>query len=440
MLALEILDGLKIPVAVLDGFSYTKAANLIPTSRLRVRVRGYQCRELAVTVALTPACVELFNALNGNMFSDFPSLVRYFMQIMPSRDIAPFRVVLAGACIVPELLFTITSATQTFAADYNGSIQRCEISLTLSGTRCAKTAFSNPVTSADTSATIPAVTIHEGTKALACREDVSVSRLEMTPTTTVIGLVISDSFKAKKDNAWAFTLAQSNTSFVGIDGYGDFYIVAASYLDSYMELECSVFDRKQREVITGTVTDGTLRDVLRLLPGRVQFAPANALSTMPVDNFTANGTTADVLRTITDGVGLLACFRDNAITLYDTPASLYNANALPFPCDDDLCSAKTAGVIVRDGRHEYKSVDGSGDVLVIDSQVCTPVDRSEQLLKLQQFRESQLTVVVPYDARIRHHSCVALVKDGRYIYCLVTDYTIDAIGNTMQLTLNYLDR
>lgn len=435
-----ILGNFNIPLAAMANFSFAKAANVIPTSRLHLRVRGYKCRELTFALSLTPASVALFNEVNNGMFTTFSDLIHFFIEVLPSRDIEPFTVTLAGVTIAPQLLFTITSTTQSFQADMNGGLQRCDVSLVLSGTRCAKASSAEPVTSDEVDTVMPNVTIHNGVKELACRDNVSISRFELTPTTATFGLILSDSFKTKTDNAWAYALGQSNDAFVEVEGYGRFYIVSAEYLDDEMALECTIFTPEQREIVTWTAFDTSLASVTRNLKGQIRYSAKDTLSTLAIGHYCVKGTTVDTLRTLSEYLGFLTAFRDGAVVCYELPTSLYSADALPFPCEQDIVSSKTAGVIVRDGEHEFKTVDGDGDVELIESPICTCVDRSEALLRLRRFMENQIVTTLPFDNRIRHHSVASLVKDGRYIYCLVTDYTIDLIANTMALTLNYLER
>ena len=213
MLSLQILNDLNIPLCIIGNLSFSKAANVIPTSRLKLRVRGYQCRELNISLSLTPNVVDLFNEVNIIQFETFSDLVKYFLEIQPSRDLKPFSVFLANNCLVPELLFTITSVTQTFQSDINGDVKELSISMTLSGTKCSKKSFVEPVVLYDDTTTIPSVTIHNNNKEIKCQDSISISDFRLTPTTCNLELIISDSFKEKSDNAWLFDITQSNNSF-----------------------------------------------------------------------------------------------------------------------------------------------------------------------------------------------------------------------------------
>ena len=440
MLTVEILNGFKIPLCIIGNLAYTKTANVIPTSRLKLRVRGFQCRELSLAIKLTPAVLNMFNEVNTIKFERFSDLVKYFIGLVPNINNKPFHVYLANECIIPELLFSVTSATQTFQSDLNGNIQACDINLVLSGVKCSKESFVNPTASSDDNATIPTVIIHNSGRECKCEDNISISNFILTPTTLELDLILSDSFKHKNDKAWLNDLTASDNSFITVEGYGSFYIENASLVDSILKLECSVFSREQKKVITNTIFTSTLPRVTSELKGSIRYTAKDTLKQTNVEYYYINANTPDTLKELQDNLGFLCCFRDNEIILYEVPENLYNSNALPFPITDDISSAKTCKIVYRDSVHSFEAGAPEGNTVLINSPVCTNDDRSAQLLRYYNFMENQIAVVVPYDNRIKHHSTVALVKDDQYIYCLVTNYSIDILSNTMTLNLNYITR
>lgn len=431
-------DTLRIPLAVLTSLSYSKKGNIIETSRNTYACRGFACREIATGFSITSSVVSLFNEVNTRQWSSLQDLVAYIVQIDPSSSNEPYHVYAGGHCICPELLFTLTSSTQTFQSDLNGTLQRCDVTWTLSGCRLSKDSSERAVTSYDDSVQLPRVEIYCRGRHMECRDDISICDLRLTPTTLRISLLLSDSFRDKSSNAWVYDVATEDGYF-DVNGYGRYYVKNASTTEDSVSYECSVFTRRDDQSITKTILDKPLRAVLNELSKDVVVRDLG-IAGIVVDHYTINGNSEDTLRELADSLGFLVGFDRNHVYLVEVPTGIPTGSPLEYYIDDDVVSSPTMALSYRDAIHEYYTRIGDGASAVIDSPVCTSTDRSGELLRLTRMRERSILLTVPFNPSIRHLSACRLVYNGTTIPALVMDYDADLMSNTMQLTLCYTDR
>lgn len=440
MHSLTLLGGdLNIPLSILTGCSYTKAGNIVETSKNKFYCKGYACREVAVSFSLTPPALAHFNECNDGRWLRFPDLVAYFMQLVPDKVQPPYALYIAGHAICPELKFTITSATNTLQSDRLGNVQRCDVALTLSGCACAKAAAQQGLASYDSNLEMPKTTISCKGKTCVCQDEIAISEMQITPTTLRLRLLLSDSFKEKSANAWVFQPAQDSTSVIAVDGYGSFYIKSVSTDEDSVVYECSIFSKTAEQAITQTVLDGNLATVLGKL--RIEHSVEDAaLNTVDVSNYTLNGSSVEVLKELQENLGFLIGWRDGKAHIFEVPKVITANGELNYFITEDIASAPTTRMVYRDALHEYRAGNQEGQEIIINSPVCTSTDRAPNLLSFYQLMESAITLTVPNNKGIKHMAQVTLNYNGGAINCLVTDYTADLITNTMQLQLSYIKR
>lgn len=432
-------DTVRIPLAILTGFSYPKRANVIETQKNTFVCRGLSCSEVNVAFTLTPPVVSLFNEASNEAMT-FQDLVMLFMTLEPDVEVKPSSIILADNVICPELLFSLTSITATPSADLNGVIQQVDVNLVLSGSACSKVSSKTPNVSYDENLAIPETSITVNGQTALCQDDIAISEMVITPTTLNITLLLSTSHKMKSSNAWIFTPTVDKSSYFTVNGYGNFYIVNASTNEDSCSYECSIFDREADVTKTFTVMDGTITSVLRKLELDYVIR-SKALADIRIDNYFAMKSSPDCLKELQDSLGFLTAWHEGKANLFELPESLNNPTELAYYIQEDEVSSPTTAVVFRDGLHEYKAESGEdGFTMVVYSPVCTPNDRSSQILRIQNFMEHGITLTTPLIPRIRHYSGIRLVYNGTFIDCLVTDYSIDVLQNTMTLRLNYIRR
>lgn len=449
MKCLTILNGeLNIPLAIVSGISYTKTGNLIETHKNTFYCKGYGCQNIAVSFSLTPNVLPLFYENNAAMAPDsegknawtFTDLVKYFINVKPNRLELPFHVYLADHCLCPELMFSITSCTQSLQSDLNGNVLQCDISMTLSGTACSKESSRAPEVSYDVTSELPVVTLTVNDKSVTFADDIHITEFQLTPTTAHLQVLLSTSFKTKSTNAWVYMPAQSENSFVEIKGFGKFYIQNAEWDGDLLSLECSKFSKQSEELITKTFIDASLNDVINTLNIPIEISSkATALKAFTLSHLFIRENSINALRILRDNLGFIVAATEDKFICYDLPTE-FPANLSPIVLDafinTDTVSAKTTRVVIRDGLHEYSHGTEEGQEILINSPICSTVDRSSQLLRLNRFLENTVEVTIPYDSRIKHHSIVQCEN----ITGIVTDYNIDFLQNIMTLGINYLQR
>lgn len=431
-------DTVRIPLAIMNSFSYSKAGNIIETRKNTFACRGFACREIACSMTLNQFAVSLFNSVNTRKFEGLSDLVSYFIQILPDKTVQPYHVTIAGHTVCSELLFSITSVTQAMQCDRNDNVQECSISFTLSGTRVSKDSATQAITSYDENTTIPKVSITCKGKTAVCQDEISITELVVTPSTLKLSIIVSDGFRRKSSNAWIYDVS-SDIAKVEVENIGEFYVKSARTDEDMIEYECDIFDKSAEQTITKTVIESDMSKALSILklPLKIESQSINIIR---VDNWTLNGNSADLLKVLQDNSGVLVGFRKDGIHLVDVPASIASSGTLSYFITDDIVSAPTTRLIIRDGKHEYVAGNASGATMIVNSQISLNTDRSRQLLRLQQMRENVISLTIPYDERISHLSAVSLNYNGGSINALVMDYSIDFLSGTMRLDLGYLSR
>lgn len=453
MKCLGILNGeLKIPLAIISGISYGKAANLVETHKNIFRCKGFGCKSISVSFSVQSNVMPLFYELNPAMAQSagnsvgwsFADLVKYLIALKPDINTKPFHVYLADNCICPELLFAITSTTQTMQSDFNGRVMQCDFSMTLSGCACSKESSRETEVSYDNLSEMPSVTLHVGENSIRFAEDISMSRFVMTPTELQIDAILATSYKEKSAYAWVFTPAQSQSSFIDVDGFGRFYIKNSQWDGDILSFECSRFSKKSEEIITKTFMDTTLDSVISALELPVRISSKTALKDTNIAHIFIRENSIDALRILRDNLGFMTAITEQEIVCYDLPDRLPRKDVIDinYFIDDDIVSSKTTRVIVRDGIHEYisgvKTEDGAE--VLINSPIFSYTDRSSMILKKTRFNENAIEINIPYNPQIKHNSIVSVNYDKRVIMCIVSDYEIDFLSNNMRILLNYLER
>lgn len=431
------VDQIRIPCGLITSFSYSKRGNVIETKRNEFICRGFSCQEIAVAFSIEKPAIGLFEAVGVDY--SWGDLCDMVLSLEPNIENPPSPVYLAGNRICPELLFSLTSITCTPQADLNGNISRIDVSMALSGSACSKeSATDGDAISYDENAIIPKVSITCNGKTAICQDSIAISDLILTPTTLHLGLLLADSHTEKNPNAWVYTLATDKSAFVDVDGFGRYYVQNAQTDEDSVSYECSVFSKESDVVITDSMMQTNLGACIART--RLNTSVQPALAKIPVDYYTIHRNSVDTLKELAETLGFIVAFRDGGIQCVDLPERIFDASDLNYYITDDVVSAPTTKVVFRDGLHEYTAGTDEGFTNVVNSPVCTGANRAESILRLRQFMERGITITIPWNSKIKHYSAVKLNYTNNSINCLVTDYSIDVLQNTMTLRLNYLER
>lgn len=426
-----------IPLHLITSFNYNKSANIIETSSSKKSVitRGFKCQSITFSISLNVSSVEYFRQCNQSMYNyTFSDLVRYFIEYKIDKSNNPFQVVLADNIICHELMFTPTSISNTFQSDENGNIQQMDSTFVLSGCRCSKLSRRNkPIINTDFNVLNTTITVN-GYK-LECKNDISITEYEITPTTLHIQLLISDSYVNKNQIEW--TSPVNMDSYIDVDGLGRFYIITASVDDNFITYECSIFNRDAEDVICESLLDCTFDDVLHKLKLNIN----NNIHNINIDYYKMNDSSINILREIQTYLGVLISFNMNTVYITEIPtnAQMSNNNSLDYYLNTNIKSAHTKNIIIHDSIHNNSSSTyKSGHSIILNSPICTSDNRSQQIMNYYNLMENEITIQVPYDKRIRHNSWIRVHDNNTEYNCLITNYTINVLDNYMNLTLNYI--
>lgn len=428
-----------IPLCMLQSFSYSKAANLVDTSRLKVISKGYSCLSLAVSLNVSQYALEHYRQANPKAVAwDYADFVKHFINMNPDVTQDPSNIILAGNVVCPELQFSLVSATHSLQADRNALVQSCEVTWSLAGTRCTKRASEETAVSHDD--TIPEVELHVGLKSLKIKEVCSLTQFELTTNTATIQIALSDSFVKKVSNDWVMKPTIDYDSYILIEGYGKYFIRNAEFDDNFVTYSCSIFPKESEQQLSTTVMKSNLGAVLDEL--FLEVHATRGIRDINVEYFKLNGTSQEILKQLQDGLGFMVGFdTDSRIRIFDIPTNPpEDTPIINFNVTEDTVSAPTRKVIFRNPIKETSYGEYIGDCITVDCPVNTTTDRSRMLLNYYQFMERGFNLTVPYDSRIRHCSYVNLVYEDKIIPAMVTGFSADLLTHQMTLNLNYWSR
>ena len=149
----------------------------------------------------------------------------------------------------------------------------------------------------------------------------------------------------------------------------------------------------------------------------------------------------NMLYKMQDSLGYLIGLQGDKIYLYDPPAQIpYGQVTYDFLLDNDTMTAPITKVIIRDGQNEFVSGNDDGETFFVNAECRVTSDASDNVLRYAQFNQNLLILTIPLETRINIGSIVNVNTGERVIPCVVTEYDIDFLQNSMQIELHYIER
>ena len=430
---------IQIPLTCISGLSYSRNANIVQNKNLTCKCLGINPMQVQVQLTLNASTCYAENFADRK--TAFLDLARELSQIRPSKNDKPSFIQLGNDIIIPQMKFMLISTNLTYQSDRLGNLQEVQISWTLGGTQVVKEENRETELQANNKKLFPKVILHCKGKSVECKQDINVADLRISSFKCLIRLVLADTYTEVSRDAWLADVNDAEDTYFEVEGYGKFY-VAESYIiyDNWVNFELTKFPKKwhQRRTETLISTDRlfTLADVFKPVIDDVEVK-----SKAKFEYFKFDDTPINVLRNLQDSLGYLIGLRNDKIYLYDAPDKISLGQVTyDYVLDNDVMTKPITKVIIRDGYGEYSAGDDSGETFSVDAICRVTKDASENVLKYAQFNQNMLVLVIPLESRINIGSIVNVNTGDKIIRCVVTEYDIDFIQNSMMLELHYVER
>lgn len=425
---------IKLPLSCITGLSYSKAGNIIETSKLSCKCNGIN--NIQVQVQLT-----LNNAICSAVNLDFMELARKLVHVRPS-DKSPEYIIVAGNILIPQLKFMISSVNYTYQSDRLDNLSAIDMNLTLAASQVVKDEDRNTFLRAgEFDDILPKVFIHCNGESVRCVQDIGIADFRLNATKGYLELCLSDTYMETSKNGWLVQLNNSPNSYVEIEGYGNWYILTANLVDCWLTLELTKFPKEfyyQRieTLLSNNNKEYNLKDLFN--SDIIDVKTAATFTYYKFDDKPIN-----VLYNLQDSLGYLIGVRNDKIYLYDPPTDIpYSNNIVTYDyvLDSDTMSFEFTKVILRDGVNEYTIGDDTGETFFVNSLCRTNKDSAERVLKYIRFNQNMITMTIPLEKRINIGSIVNVNTGDKIIPCVCTEYDIDFLSNEMKLELHYVNR
>ena len=430
---------IQIPLTCISGLSYSRNANIVQNKDLTCKCLGINPMQVQVQLTLNSSTCYAENFADRK--TAFLDLARKLSQIRPSKNDKPSFIQLGNDIIIPQMKFMLISTNLTYQSDRLGNLQEMQISWTLGGTQVVKEENRETELQANNKKLFPKVILHCKGKSVECKQDINVADLRISSFKCLIRLVLADTYTEVSRDAWLADVNDAEDTYFEVEGYGKFY-VAESYIvyDNWVNFELTKFPKKwhQRRTETLISTDRlfTLADVFKPVIDDVEVK-----SKAKFEYFRFDDTPINILRNLQDSLGYLIGLRNDKIYLYDAPDKISLGQVTyDYVLDNDVMTKPITKVIIRDGYGEYSAGDDTGETFSVDAICRVTKDASENVLKYAQFNQNMLVLVIPLESRINIGSIVNVNTGDKIIRCVVTEYDIDFIQNSMMLELHYVER
>ena len=430
MLTLDF-QNMKIPLTCITGLSYSLQGNIVDYNNLSCRCLGINPVSVQVQITLSQAtCIDT-NA--------FQNLARELSQTKPSKNSTPSMITIGGQVILPQLQFMLSSTNLTYSSDRNGRLQEMDISWTLMGSRVIKDENRNIELRTNNSVIMPKVTLHCLGKTLECAQDISICELRLSGFGGRIDLLLADTYKDILRESWLVDVVSAEDSYFEIENYGKFYIFKGN-MDSdvnWIGFDLTKFDKSWYKNQTKTFISNDnklfgLKDV---------FPSANIKSKAKFSYLKYDDSPINMIYKMQDSLGYLIGLRCDNIYLYDTPKSIpYGQVTYDFLMDGETMTAPITKVIMRDGLNQFEAGDDSGETFFVNAECRVEKDSAENVLNYAKFNQNMITMTVPLDKRIAIGSIININNGQKIINCVVTEYDIDFLNNSITLELHYVNR
>lgn len=431
MLTLDF-QGHSIPLTCITGLSYSVQGNIVDYSNLSCRCLGINPVSVQVQITLSQAtCID---------YDVFKNLARELAQTKPSKSSKPSMITIGGQIILPQLQFMLSSTNLTYSSDRNGRLQEMDISWTLMGSRVIKDENRNTELRTNNADVImPKVTMHCLGKTLECSQDISICELRLSGFGGRIDLLLADTYKDILRESWLTDVVSAEDSYFEIENYGKFYIFKGN-MDSdvnWIGFELTKFSKDWYKNQTKTFISNdnkmfNLKDV---------FPSANIKSKAKFSYLKYDDSPINMLYKMQDSLGYLIGLRGDNIYLYDPPQSISSGQVTyDFLMDGDTMTAPITKVIMRDGVNEFEAGDDSGESFFVNTECRVEESSAKNVLNYAKFNQNMITMTTPLDKRIAIGSIININNGQKIINCVVTEYDIDFLNNSITLELHYVNR
>lgn len=422
----------QIPLSCVTGLSYTKSGNIVPTSAL-----SYKCNGIApmqVQVQLTLNSSTCFSA-DGKYFID---LARTLSLIKPSKNDKPSYIVIGDHIIVPQMKFMLISTNITYQSDRLGKLQEMQISWTLAGSQVVKDENRDLELKSITDNPLPKVKLHCLGKVIDCSQDINIAELRLSGFSGHIDILLGDTYKDISRESWLVDVVNAEDSYFEIEKYGKFYISKGT-MDA--DLNWAGFDltkfskswyKNQTKTFIGNDKQFTLKDIFP----SVEVSSKAKFSYLKYDDAPIN-----MIYKLQDSLGYLIGLRNDTIYLYDTPSKIPSGQVTyDFFIDNDTLTTPISKVILRDGLNQYEAGDDTGETFFVNTECRVEEASAQNVLNYAKFNQNMIIMNIPLDTRIAIGSILNINTGENVVPCVVTEYDIDFLNNSITLELHYVNR
>ena len=422
----------QIPLSCVTGLSYTKSGNIVPTSKL-----SYKCNGIApmqVQIQLTLNSSTCFSA-DGKYFID---LARTLSLIKSSKNDKPSYIIVGDHIIVPQMKFMLISTNITYQSDRLGKLQEMQISWTLAGSQVVKDENRDLELKSITDNPLPKVKLHCLGEVIDCSQDINIAGLRLSAFNGRIDILLGDTYKDISRESWLVDVVNAEDSYFEIEKYGKFYISKGS-MD--VDLNWAGFDltkfskswyKNQTKTFIGNDKQFTLKDVFP----SVEVSSKAKFSYLKYDDAPIN-----MIYKLQDSLGYLIGLRNVTIYLYDTPSKVPSGQVTyDFFIDNDTLTTPISKVILRDGLNQYEAGDDTGETFFVNTECRVEEASAQNVLNYAKFNQNMIIMNIPLDTRIAIGSILNINTGENVVPCVVTEYDIDFLNNSITLELHYVSR
>ena len=428
MLTFDFMD-ITIPLTCITGLSYSLQGNVVDYSDLSCRCLGIN--PLSVQVQIT---LSMSTCLDSDVFE---YLARELSQTKPNKNTKPSMITIGGHVILPQMQFMLSSTNITYSSDRNGRLQEVGVSWTLMGSRVIKEE-NRKTELGNEDLDLPKVTLHCLGESIDCSQDINIAAFTLSGFRGRIDLVLGDTYKNINRESWLVDVVNAENSFFEIEHYGKFYIFKGN-MDSdlnWVSFELTKFSKQwyknQTKTFIGSEKLYTLKDVFP----SVEVKSSAKFSYLKFDDCPIN-----MLYKLQDSLGYLIGLQGDNIFLYDPPTYIPSGQVTyDFLLDNDTLTTPITMTILRDGVNEYKAGEESGETFFVNTECRIEKDSAQNVLRYVKFNQDMILLTIPLDKRISIGSILNINTGQKVISCVVHEYDIDFLNNSITLELHYINR
>lgn len=428
---------IQIPLAFITGLSYKKTAKTVEHTGGYISSKGFEAAEMAVQVEVSrQACSALgvdFNRWYGILDG---------LDVSTDGEAGP--VTIGGYPIYPELKFALTNKNSTHITDLSTSAPisiGCD--LALSGVECVKEVVRQRALEFDDSGIkMPKISLTVNGKTLTVRESTTVSKMDVTPNSCEIVLILGSDTTSVNRSAFLSALIDEGTATVTIGlplGDTTYHIIWADLTDGILQISGSIYKEAANQTFTETFEDCDISDIIKSLCDKLSL-DADVLVDGHIGYYQLNGTPMEALESLQESAGFVVSTHLGKATFAFLPDSISPQKTLDgLTIDEDGADEVTTQVIWRDGEHEHIYGDTTGEIKKVES-VFTSTDQkwAQECLKMAHFKAQTLVVSGDLDSEVRHHSQVSIPKDTGEVSGLVSYYLFSYVSNAMRLEISQI--